>query len=93
MQSIKSLNNELGGLRGRAHRLRQSAVVLWEEAVVLATPPGTDAIQYGFHLGVEGLCTNFLTEDFTRIYAHCMSVECNAYTRDASLVRRILGVL
>ena len=93
MQSIKSLNNELGGLRGRAHRLRQSAVVLWDEAVVLATPPGTDAIQYGFHLDVEGLCTNFLTENFTRIYTDGMSVECNACTRKASHLQRIVGVL
>lgn len=90
IQFIKPSRNELGELRGRAHRLRQSAVFLYEEAVVLGTPPGTDAVQYGFHLVVERLCLDILTEDFTPNCMDGISVKCNACTREASFLR-VLG--
>jgi hypothetical protein len=64
MQTIKSWFDDFEELRGPSHRLRQSAVVqvsLGKEAVVLKTPPGTDAEQCCVHLLVEIPFLCFLT--------------------------------
>jgi hypothetical protein len=53
-------------MRGQAHRLRQTAVLFGERGGGLETPPGTDAVQHGFHRCIESVSVVYLTlADFT----------------------------